>query len=213
MAASSPSPPSRPDSSWVSTPSVVVLAGPNGAGKSSLAPLLLQGVLGVTEFVNADVIARGLSGFNEEGAAVAAGRVMLARLRDLARQRFSFAFEATLASRSLAPWIERLKGDGYVFHLVFLWLPNPELAVARIGERVRMGGHGVPADTVRRRYRSGLRNFFALYRPLATTWRLYDNSARVSPRLVAAGEGGGTTVVADSRLWEEIVQRGHGASE
>ena len=84
-------------------PSVVILAGPNGAGKSTVAPALLAGALGVTEFVNADDIARGLSAFNPAGVSISAGRVMLARVRDLARQRASFAFETTLASRSFAP--------------------------------------------------------------------------------------------------------------
>lgn len=97
-------------------PIVVVLAGPNGAGKSTTAPALLQGALGVTEFVDADVIAGGLSAFNAEGAAIAAGRVMLARLKTLARQRVSFAFETTLASRSFAPWLAELKATGYAVH-------------------------------------------------------------------------------------------------
>jgi len=140
-------------------PSVVILAGPNGAGKSTTAPLLLQGALGVTEFVNADEIARGLSGFNPQGAAIAAGRVMLARIRDLGAQRVSFAFETTLASRSFAPWLKKLTRSGYAVHLVFLWLPSDDLALARVADRVRRGGHDVPAPTVRRRYRSGIRNF------------------------------------------------------
>jgi predicted ABC-type ATPase len=127
-------------------PSVVVLAGPNGAGKSTTAPALLQGALGVTEFVNADDIARGLSAFNVEGAALAAGRVMLARLRELARQRISFAFETTLASRSFAGWLADLKRNGYSVHIVFLWLPSAEFAVLRVADRVRMGGHSAAGD-------------------------------------------------------------------
>lgn len=106
-------------------PIVVVLAGPNGAGKSTTAPALLLGTLGVPEFVNADVIAGGLSAFNTEGAAIAAGRVMLARLKTLATQRVSFAFETTLASRSFAPWLSGLKQSGYAVHILFLWLTNP----------------------------------------------------------------------------------------
>ena len=143
-------------------PSVVVLAGPNGAGKSTAAPALLQGTLGVTEFVNADDIARGLSAFNAERAALPAGRVMLARLHELARRRMSFAFETTLASRSFAPWLTGLKRDGYSIHMLFLWLPSADFALDRVADRVRMGGHSVPAETVRRRYRAGIRNFFNL---------------------------------------------------
>jgi predicted ABC-type ATPase len=145
------------------SPDVVMLAGPNGAGKSTAAPALLRDILSVNEFVNADVIAQGLSAFEPERAAPAAGRIMLARLRELARQRESFAFETTLASRSFAPWIAGLKSEGgYKFRLVFLWLPSPEAAVARVAERVRAGGHDVPEATIRRRYAAGLKNFFTL---------------------------------------------------
>jgi predicted ABC-type ATPase len=181
-------------------PSLVVIAGPNGAGKSTLAPLLLQEALAVTEFVNADVIARGLSAFAPEQVAMAAGRLMLARLRELAGQRVSFAFESTLASRSFAPWIRQLLQAGYQFHLVFLWLPSAALAVQRVASRVRMGGHAVPADVVRRRYHAGLHNFFQMYLPLATTWRIYDSSRGRMPELVAVGNEA-TTVIYDEALW------------
>lgn len=181
-------------------PSLVVIAGPNGAGKSTLAPLLLQEALAVTEFVNADVIARGLSAFAPEQVAMAAGRLMLARLRELAGQRVSFAFESTLASRSFAPWIRQLLQAGYQFHLVFLWLPNAAVAVQRVASRVRMGGHAVPADVVRRRYHAGRHNFFQMYLPLATTWRIYDSSRGRMPELVAVGNEA-TTVIYDEALW------------
>ena len=159
-----------------SRPNLIVIAGPNGAGKSTAAPALLRGALGVTEFVNADVIAQGLSAFDPDRAALAAGRIMLRRLQDLARQGVNFAFETTLASRSFAPWIQELSRARYQFHLVFLWLPSANFAVQRVANRVRLGGHGVPEATIRRRYRAGLYNFFRLYQPLATTWSVFDNS-------------------------------------
>lgn len=143
-------------------PSVVVLAGPNGAGKSTLAGRLLSGVLRVPEFVDADVLTRALP--RSEAAAVTAGRAVLRRLDELAAGRQSFGFETTLASRSFAPRIRRLIVDGYECHLVFLWLPSADLAVAPVADRVRLGGHAVPEETIRRRYRSGLRSFFDLYR-------------------------------------------------
>lgn len=121
---------------------------------------------------------------------------MLGRLRELAWQGSSFAFETTLASRSVAPWLVRLHRRGYRCHLIFLWLPSADAAVMRVAERVRMGGHPVPDDTVRRRFASGLQNFFRLYRPLAATWRMYDNS-RNKPRLVARGTGNRTVRVVD----------------
>lgn len=162
-------------------PSAVVLAGPNGAGKSTLASGLLVDVLRVSEFVDADVLARSFP--RTEAAAVTAGRAVLRRLDELARARRSFAFETTLASRSFAPRIRRLVADGYECHLVFLWLPSADLAVARV--------------------KDGLLNFFGLYRPLTTTWRMYDNSADV-PRLIAAGAGAETLAVNDAAVWRRI---------
>ena len=185
-------------------PYVIVLAGPNGAGKSTTAPALLRDVLGITELVNADLIAQGLSAFGPERMALAAGRIMLARLQDLARRRASFAFETTLAGRSLRPWLAKLDQKGYRIHVVFLWLSSEDLAVERVAERVRTGGHDVPKVTIRRRYRAGLRNFFALYQSLAITWEVYDNSRATGPRLVARGEGARVTLVSDSQTWTTI---------
>ena len=130
-------------------PHVIVIAGPNGAGKSTTAAAILKGTLGVTEFVNADTIAAGLSAFNPEKAAFQAGRVMIERLQQLAAGREDFAFETTLASKTFAHWIQNLKLSGYTFHLFYLWLPSPDFAIARVAERVRMGGHYVPEETIR----------------------------------------------------------------
>jgi predicted ABC-type ATPase len=185
-------------------PNVVIIAGPNGAGKSTTAPLILRGALGVREFVNADDIARGLSAFNVEGAAIAAGRIMLGRVRDLARQRVNFAFETTLSSRTFAPWLQELKDGGYALHLVFLWLPSADVAAARVADRVRSGGHSIPLETIRRRYHGGVRNFFGLYRPISTTWVMYDSS-HPAPRLIAEGEHGRPPGVRDPWLWSTIV--------
>ncbi len=185
-------------------PSVVLLAGPNGAGKSTVAPLLLRGSLQVAEFVNADEIARGLSGFAPGPVGMQAGRLMLDRIHDLARERASFGFETTLASRTFAPWIRSLVKSGYRFQLVFLWLPSPDLAVQRVRLRVKLGGHDVPEAVVRRRYGAGLHNFFRLYRPIAARWRLYDASAAYGPRLVALGSRSSTRRIADRAIWRTL---------
>lgn len=185
-------------------PSIVVIAGPNGAGKSTAAPALLRGALHVSEFVNADVIARGLSAFDPDSVAITAGRIMLRRLDELASKRVSFAFETTLASRHFARWIAKLKAEGFDFHLAFLWLPDPDAAVLRVATRVRMGGHGVPEDVIRRRYHRGLLNFFDLYRSLATTWLFYDSSAPQLPRLVAHGRGGRVMEVLDVATYRAV---------
>jgi predicted ABC-type ATPase len=185
-------------------PHLIVLAGPNGAGKTTVSAELLRGALGVNEFVNADTIARGLSEFNPEGAAIEAGRVMLRRLRHLTTQRLDVAFETTLASRSFAPWIRELKASGYDFHLFFISLPKPEIAIDRVRSRVQRGGHSVPDETIRRRFEAGLRNFFELYRPLATTWRFYDNEHSPGLRPIARGGGDRTEIVADLEMWGRI---------
>src|SRR4030067_2014223 len=155
--------------------SLVVIAGPNGAGKSTTAPSLLKGTLEVTELVNADVIAQGLSAFNPEMTAFQAGRIMLERLYYLAKNRLDFAFESTLASKTFAFWITGLRNKGYDFRLVFLWLLGEDFAVSRGEERVHMGGHNVPGETIRRRYYAGLYNFFFLYRLPSYSWGFFDN--------------------------------------
>jgi len=185
-------------------PIVVVLAGPNGAGKSTAAPRLLKGSLGVVEFINADLIARGLSPFDPEGAALAASGVMLERMEALADRGVSFGLESTLAARSLAPRLQNLITRGYEFHLVFLHLPSADLAVARVADRVRLGGHDVPEMTIRRRYESGLRNFFSLYQPIATSWRILDNSSRAGLDFIAEGRQTQVTHVARQTLWKTI---------
>ena len=182
---------------------LILLAGPNGAGKSTAAPDLLRSAFYVDEFVNADVIARGLSAFQPEGAAMEAGRAMLARLHLLATQRKSIAFESTLASRSFAPWIRDLISTGYRFHLFYFWMRSPEACILRVHERQVLGGHSVPEETIRRRYAAGIRNFFELYSPLATSWKFFDNSD-TPRRLVAYREIGESESVVDDVLWSRL---------
>jgi predicted ABC-type ATPase len=192
-------------------PHIVMVAGPNGAGKSTAARSLLKETLRVQEFVNADVIARGISGFRPDAAGLQAGRVMMARLKILAARSVDFTFEATLASRTFAPWIRDLLSQGCAFSLVFLWVPSVEVALARVRESARAGGHAVPEETVRRRYEAGLKNFFQIYRPLAARWHFYDNGGRSGPRLIARGRRQTETDVRDPRLWQAIkVQYEHG---
>jgi predicted ABC-type ATPase len=185
-------------------PLVVVLAGPNGAGKSTSAARLLRGALSVDEFVNADTIAQGLSAYRPETAAVTAGRVMLDRLRFLARENRDFAFETTLAGRGHARWLQGLRADGYRAHLIFLALPAADLAVARVAERVRQGGHDVPEAVVRRRFVAGLRNFFGVYRSIVDGWHMYDNSTVTGPRLIAYRAPDASTTMADQVAWHRL---------
>jgi predicted ABC-type ATPase len=190
----------------VSSPGVVALAGPNGAGKSTTGPPLLKETLGVTQFVNADLIAEGLAAFDPAGAALTAGKVMLSRIKELAISRTTFAFETTLAGKSYARWLLELIENGYRFHIVFLWLPSPEFALERVRDRVRRGGHAVPERTVHRRFHAGLVNFFSLYQPIADTWRVFDNSGTPPPSLVAAGRGRDVTLVEDTTTWMRLTK-------
>lgn len=185
-------------------PLVVVLAGPNGAGKSTIAARLLRGSLTVQEFVNADTIASGLSAYNPEGAALTAGRVMLERLRELAADRVDFAFETTLSGRGHARWLRSLGEGGYRSHLVYLSLPTPEAATARVAERVERGGHDVPADVVQRRYVAGLRNLFALYREVVDSWQVFDSSSMAGPSLIASGVAGSEPAIVDPDAWARL---------
>src|SRR5207237_3090194 len=110
----------------------ICIAGPNGAGQYDACSFLLRDTLGILEYVNADPIALGLSGFHPASVAFEAGRVMLRRLHELTAQRKTFAFESTLAAKSYAGWIQKLRNDGYKFQLLFLWLRSPDLAVQRV---------------------------------------------------------------------------------
>ena len=148
------------------SPRVVIFAGPNGAGKSTHADAVLA-ALGIDTFVNADYIARGLSGRNTDAVAFEAGRIMLRRLRQLSKAKADFAFESTLSSRTFATFLQALKRQGYVVAIYYFSLANAQLAIRRVKLRVALGGHDVPPDVIRRRFGRSLNNFFNLYVPLA----------------------------------------------
>lgn len=188
-------------------PNLVIISGSNGSGKSTAAPALLQNTVHIDNFVNADVIAKGLSAFQPEKVAMKAGRIMLDRIHQLANDGETFAFETTLASKTFVPWIKRLKESGYKFHLVFLWLQAEELAISRVAERIKMGGHSVPEETIRRRYHSGLRNFFNLYTPIADRWSFYDNSDPTQCNLIAVKSNEQKMQVEQPILWQTLKEK------
>lgn len=150
-------------------PTTYVIAGPNGAGKTTFATEFLPDFVNCREFLNADLIAAGLSPFAPETQNVRAGRLLLERIGELSRAREDFGFETTLSGRTHAKLLTELKSSGYRIDLFFLWLPSPDLAVLRVAERVSEGGHAVPEEVVRRRYASGP-EFFSIVRP--TAWFL-----------------------------------------
>jgi len=181
---------------------IVVIAGPNGAGKSTAAPSLLQRTFGSIEFVNADTIARGLSGIDPDRQAFAAGRIMLTHIHNLAAMRRNFAFETTLASRTFAPFLQRLKADRYRVHLVYFWVRSVDIAVHRVQLRVVSGGHSVPEATIRRRYYRSAHNLFHLYMPIVDVWEVVDNSLPHQPEAIAIGGLNDDTMIYKDIAWQ-----------
>jgi predicted ABC-type ATPase len=155
---------------------VIIIAGPNGAGKTTFAREFLPQEAGCPVFVNADLIAAGLSPFAPEQAAIRAGRLMLDTIARHAAKRESFAFETTLSGLGYARQIPQWQRLGYYVELFFLGLPTADLAVQRVAERVRQGGHNIPEATIRRRFDSGLRLLTQVYQSLVNEWAVYDNS-------------------------------------
>lgn len=139
--------------------------------------------------MNADLIAAGLSPFKPESQAVAAGKLMLARMDDLTVGRQTFAFETTLAGRGHAKRLQSMKAVGYRIVMFFIWLPAAEMAIARVASRVREGGHDIPQPTVRRRYALGMKNFAELYAPMLDSWYVY-NGARWPAEIVICEQDG-----------------------
>jgi predicted ABC-type ATPase len=166
---------------------IVIIAGPNGAGKTTFAREFLPCEAGCPDFINVDLIAAGLSPFDPQRVALRAGRLMLEEIAGRVRAGESFAFETTLSGRNYARLIPRWRSAGYHVKLIFLSLPDAELAIARVSARVAQGGHDVPEQVIRRRFDAGLQNFKDRYLALVDSWVLHDNSG-ASPLPIASGD-------------------------
>ncbi len=188
------------------SPQLRIIAGPNGSGKTTFVRRFLPRYVRVLNFVNADLIAAGLSPFAPEQAALRAGRLMLEEIRRLAAGRADFAFETTLSGRTYEPMLREFRQQGYTIYLYFLWLPAVEMNLERVANRVRQGGHSVPEEDVRRRYRRGISNFLHVYRRLADAWTLFDNSGQ-SPREVAFALGDEPTIL-DADAFQRFLKAG-----
>ncbi|MCX6295875.1 MAG: zeta toxin family protein [Bacteroidetes bacterium] len=157
-------------------PILYIIAGPNGAGKTTSAESMLPGVLNCIEFVNADLIARGISPYNPESVAIKAGRIMLNRINELMNSGVDFVIETTLSTLSYAQFIKECKHKGYEIALIFVWLNHPDIAKIRVKQRVERGGHNIPEDVIERRYYKGIKNLNKIFLPLCNGWMICDNS-------------------------------------
>lgn len=164
-------------------PKIIIIAGPNGAGKTTFAREFLPNEAACPVFVNADLIAAGLSPFAPELASIQAGRLMLAAIAQHVQRLESFAFETTLSGRAYARQIPQWRQAGYFVELFFLSLPHADMAVQRVAERVRQGGHHIPEATIRRRFAAGLELLRTVYQPLVDQWAVYDNAGD-EPQLI-----------------------------
>jgi predicted ABC-type ATPase len=182
---------------------IVILGGPNGAGKTTAARVLLPEFFDLHPFLNADDFAREISPGNVESAALAAGRILIERMRALAREGKSFAFETTLSGKTLIPLLKACKADQWRISLYYFWLPSPEQSIARVANRVSQGGHHIPDDVIYRRFKTGLWNMRHLYLPLADNCEIYDNSDRERV-LIAEKRDGVAFAVHDSERWATI---------
>lgn len=182
-----------------------VIAGPNGVGKTTFARKFLPKYANCKNFVNADLIAEGMSPFSPAAAAVRAGRLVLSEIRFFSQRRASFAFETTLSGRSNLKLIQKLKTNGYKVHFFFLAVATVDVALSRIKQRVLKGGHDVPEAVVRRRFDRSFRNFVVEYRALAHSWYLFDNTS-TKPVTIAFKRGDRIRII-DQEAYKALITR------
>ena len=189
-------------------PNLYIISGCNGAGKTTASFTVLPEMLDCREFVNADEIARGLSPFQPEKVAVEAGKIMLHRIEELLQKQEDFAIETTLATRSYVHTVKKAKEKGYNVTLVYFWLDSPELAVARVKTRVAEGGHNIPEEVIRRRYKKGIYNLFNLFIPICNFWIIIDNSQKPYI-LIADGQEDQELNIHNESVWSNLKELGH----
>ncbi|MEO1012905.1 MAG: zeta toxin family protein [Bacteroidota bacterium] len=183
-----------------------IISGCNGAGKTTASYTILPELLDCNEFVNADEIAKGLSPFNPDSAAIQAGRLMLKRIQNFMDQGKDFAFETTLSTRSYKNLIIKAKEKGYSISILFFWLRTEELAIKRVKTRVREGGHNIPEPIIKRRYKNGLKNFFRIFEPIIDEWIFIDNSGEPY-EIIAQKDAPGNKTIHNSLQWNILTKQ------
>jgi len=191
----------------MSCPNLYIIAGPNGAGKTTASYTLLPEMLNCINFVNADEIARGLSPFSPDTVDVQAARIMLQRIDELLLQKVDFALETTLATRSYVQLIKRAQIIGYKVHLLFFYLETPEQAVQRVAQRVSNGGHGIPENTIRRRFTRGIENLIHLYLPICDSVLVYNNIKTPAQLVVRKRYQNNSIEIVNVEMWNQLIQK------
>lgn len=189
-------------------PNLYIIAGCNGAGKTTACYIILPQLLNCKEFVNADIIAAGLSPFNPESVALKAGRIMLARIDELLKAGVDFAFETTLSTKSYVSLINKAKALDYEVTLLYFWLSSPQVAMDRVAKRVSLGGHHIPDDVVDRRYYRGINNLFNLYMPICDSWMIV-NSMQQPAEIVAHKINSLPEIIINADIWETLNKQSH----
>jgi predicted ABC-type ATPase len=181
---------------------LLIIAGPNGAGKTTFVNRYLPEATTIREFVNADLIAKGISPFDPERAGLEAGRIEMSRIEQFLNERRSFAVETTLSGKGAVRWMTKARASGYLVKLFYIYLSSPELSIQRIADRVRKGGHNIPSHVARRRFGRSIRNFYDLYVQVADDIQLFDNSS--NEFLAIAHATGGEWIVVDPVLMKHV---------
>lgn len=184
-------------------PRLYIISGCNGAGKTTASYTMLPEMLECSEFVNSDEFAKGLSPFQPEKASIQASRYMITKIRYLLKRQRDFGIETTLATRTLLKTIRLAQSAGYTVTLLYFWLNSPELAIERVAARVEAGGHNIPEETIRRRYRVGIDYFFHDYAPICERWILADNS-QIPFRVIAEGSKNDLINIKDETTYDKI---------
>lgn len=189
-------------------PNLYIIAGCNGAGKTTASYTILPEILDCKEFINADEIARGISPFQPESAAILAGRLMLQRIDDMLRAKADFAIETTLTTKTYLSTIKKARQQGYKITLLFLWLPKVLLAIKRVKMRTLEGGHGIPVEVIRRRYKRGIANLFNGFMGWCHYWAIVDNSGKTFTFVADGEEQNDTSIlnIYDDEKWK-IIQK------
>jgi len=187
------------------TRNVYIIAGPNGSGKTTFARTFLPEYAKCDRFINADLIAAGLSPFSPQQVAIKAGRLVLEQIKEYSNNGVDFAFETTMSGVTYLKYFKMLKEEKYKIHIYFLWIPSSQLAAARVRDRVAQGGHNVPISDIKRRFERSTEKFLKNYRPVADQWMLFNNE-KSKPKLIARKQNAHVDVF-DKDLFYKITKK------